>query len=77
MSDAGIPLRRADPLAESAAELDVILANSHPLMAEAFSLASIPHWYDLPLFAPLFASYHPDFVALLDVSHFVSLRSTH
>ena len=46
MSDPKHPLRTADLLAEGAAELDVILANSHPLMVEAFYLASIPQWYD-------------------------------
>lgn len=38
---------------EAAEQLDVILANCHPLMAEAFYLAAVPHWYDLSLFADL------------------------
>jgi len=46
MSDPAIPLTTADLPAEGAAELDAILDNSHPLMVEAFYLASIPHWYD-------------------------------
>ena len=30
--------------------LEEILSLAHPLMAEAMTVAAIPHWYDLPLF---------------------------
>lgn len=39
-------LSTADLAAENTASLDAIVANSHPLMVEAFYLAAIPRWYD-------------------------------
>ena len=36
----------ADLASENVGALDAILADSHPLMAEAFYLAAIPTWYD-------------------------------
>ena len=37
----------------SAQLLEEILALAHPLMAEAITIATIPHWYDLPLFSAI------------------------
>lgn len=40
----------ADLGSASADQIGLILADSHPLMVEAFMLASLPRWYDLDLF---------------------------
>jgi tetratricopeptide (TPR) repeat protein len=49
MNDPITPLGAADLTSKSAAALDTILTNSHPLMVEAFSLAAIPKWYNVDL----------------------------
>ncbi|MBN2001900.1 MAG: tetratricopeptide repeat protein [Anaerolineae bacterium] len=49
MSDAMISLSAEDFGSENAVTLDTILANSHPLMVEAFYLAAVPKWYNVSL----------------------------
>ena len=39
-----------DPVAQL---LEEIIESVHPLMAEAFFCAALPHWYDLPLFTAI------------------------